>query len=177
VRRKRSQSDFQAKIQAHLQLEADQLQADGMGRIEAEAAARRRFGNRTSAEERLYESGRRLWWGHLARDLRFAARMLTKDRRFSTLAILGLALGIGISTAIFTLIDASVHVNRIPQDPKSYVGITRIVEGRVRGDFAYFEFACFRDRATTLRMVSAESGRHQFVLISPSSGEAQEAQG
>jgi predicted permease len=176
VRRKRNQSDFQAEIQAHVQLEADQLRADGMSRAEAEAAARRAFGNRTRAEERFYESGRCLWWDHLVRDLRFAARLLAKDRRFSVLAILGLALGIGISTAIFTLIDASVHVNQV-QDPKSYVGITRIAGGRVHGDFSYFEYGYFRDRATTLRMVSAESGRHRFLMIPPSAGEAQEAQG
>lgn len=177
MRRKRNQSDFQAEIQAHVELEADQLQAEGMSRAEAEAAARRAFGNRTRAEERFYESGRSLWWDHLARDLRFAARVLAKDRRFSGLAILGLALGIGISTAIFTMIDASVHVNQVQEDSKSYVGITRIAGGRVYGDFSYSEYGYFRDRTTTLRMVSAESFRHRFLMIPPSGGEAQEAQG
>jgi predicted permease len=177
VRRKRNRSDFQAEIQAHVQLEADQLQADGMSRAEAEAAARRALGNRTRVEERFYESGRCLWWDHLVRDLRFAARLLAKDRRFSVLAILGLALGIGISTAIFTMINASLHVNQVREDPKSYVGITRIIGGRVEGGFSYFEYGYFRDRATSLRMVSAESGRHRFLMIPPSAGEAQEAQG
>jgi predicted permease len=177
MRRKRNQWDFQAELQAHVQIEADQLQADGMSPAEAEAAARRAFGNRTRAEERFYESGRTLWWDHLVRDLRFAARVLAKDRRFSVLAILGLALGIGISTAIFTMIDASVRVNQVQTDPKSYVGITRIVGGHVDGGFSYFDYGYFRDRATTLRMVSAESGRHRFLMIPPSAGEAQEAQG
>ena len=177
MRRKRNQADFQQEIQAHMQFEADQLQADGMTRAEAEAAARRAFGNRTRAEERFYESRRSLWWDHLVRDLRFAARLLAKDPRFSILAILGLALGIGISTAIFSMIYASVNSNRVAEDPKSYFGITRIAGGRVRGDFSYLEYGYFRDHATCLRMVSAESGRHRMLMIPPSGGEAQEVQG
>ena len=125
---KRKPADFQAEIEAHLQLEADQLKADGLNPREADAAARRAFGNRTRAEEQFYESGRWMLWDHLARDLRFALRMLAKDPRFSTLAILGLALGIAVSTAIFTLIHASVQVNEVRQDPNSYVGLTRIIK-------------------------------------------------
>jgi predicted permease len=178
VRRKRNQSDFQAEIEAHVQLEADQFQAAGMNRAEAEAAARRAFGNRARAEERFYESGRWLWLDHLARDLRFAVRLLAKDRVFSVLAILGLALGIGINTAIFTSIDTTVHANQAQaQDPKSYVGITEIADGHFPEDYSYLEYSYFRDRATTLRMVSAESGRNLFLLIPPSGGEAQVAQG
>ena len=99
---KRKRGDFREEIEAHLQLEAEQLRAEGLSPGEAEAAARRAFGNRTRAEERFYESGRWMFWEHLWRDIRFAVRVLAKDRRFSTLAVLGLALGIGVSTAIFS---------------------------------------------------------------------------
>ena len=174
---KRKPADFQAEIEAHLQLEADQLKADGLNPREADAAARRAFGNRTRAEEQFYESGRWMLWDHLARDLRFALRMLAKDPRFSTLAILGLALGIAVSTAIFTLIHASVQVNEVRQDPNSYVGLTRMINGRAHGNFTYAEYGYFRDHATTLRAVAAESGREQFLMGPISGGEAEEAQG
>ena len=49
--------------------------------------------------------------------------MLAKDPRFSTLAVLGLALGIAVSTAVFTLINASLQANGVRQDASSYVGI------------------------------------------------------
>jgi hypothetical protein len=42
---KRKQQDFHAEIEAHLELEADQLRADGMPPDEALAAARQAFGN------------------------------------------------------------------------------------------------------------------------------------
>lgn len=177
MRNKRDQSDFRAEIDAHLQLEADRLEAEGMARPEAEAAARRAFGNRTGAEERFFESKRWLWWDNVGRDVRFAARLIAKDRLFSALAIVGLALGIGISTAIFTMIHASVNVNQVQVDPSSYAGITRMAGGRVRGDFTYTEYSFFRDHSETLAMVSAESGRRRLLVVPHPGAEAEEAQG
>jgi hypothetical protein len=63
--RKRKQQDFQAEIEAHLQLEADQLRAEGKPPAEALANARRAFGNRTIAEERFQEASGWLWLKHL----------------------------------------------------------------------------------------------------------------
>jgi len=110
--RRRKAEDFRAEIEAHLQLEADELRAEG--HANAEHAARRAFGNQTTTEEKFYEAGRWMWFEHLARDVRFAARVLLKDLRFSVLATVGLALGIGTSTAIFALINASLVENDEP---------------------------------------------------------------
>jgi macrolide transport system ATP-binding/permease protein len=174
---RRKRTDFGAEIEAHLQLEADQFRAEGLTAGEAEAKARRAFGNRTRAEERFYESGRWLFWDHLVRDLRFAVRMLGKDPRFSTLAVLGLALGIAVTTAVFTLINASVEANEVRQDANSYVGLTRVINGRAYGNFSYSEYCYYRDRATTLRTVTAESGRERFLMGQTNGGEAEEVQG
>src|SRR5215467_10465509 len=100
MRNKRKDADFGREIEAHLQLEADRLRAEGLAPEEAMAAARRAFGNRTRAEEQFYESRRWMLWEHLVRDVRFAMRLLAKDAVFTTLGVLGLALGIGVSTAI-----------------------------------------------------------------------------
>jgi len=73
MRRKRKQQDFQAEIEAHLQLEADQLRAEGKPPAEAMANARRAFGNRTIAEERFQEASGWLWLKHLIQDVCFGA--------------------------------------------------------------------------------------------------------
>ena len=180
---KRKQRDFNAEIDVHLQLETDELVSEGLSPSNAQRAARRTFGNRMSAQERFYESTHWMLWDHLVRDLRFAARVLSKDARFTVLATVGLALGIGLSAAIFTLINAVVQTETAQmKDPASNVGLNRSVKGFREGiELSYPDYRHYRDHATSFRVVKAESFRFGFVL-SPLAGgktgaEADDVQG
>ncbi len=102
----RPQSDFSEELQAHLAIEIDRLRAEGLGEEEADRQARRNLGNLAIAGERFYESRRWLWLDHFLQDTRQTFRRMRKAPAFTITVILTLALGIGATTSIFTLVHA-----------------------------------------------------------------------
>jgi macrolide transport system ATP-binding/permease protein len=107
-RRRRSAEDFAEEIKAHLALEEDELKSEGVGKDEARRRARSEFGSVSAARERFYLKDRIKWLDNLARDARFAIRQLIKNPGFALAAIVVLALGMGVSVAIFGFVDAAL---------------------------------------------------------------------
>ncbi len=107
-RRRRSADDFAQEIQSHLELEADELQHEGVSADEARRRAKVEFGNVQAAEERFNLKDRAEWFDNLLRDLKFAMRQMVKNPGFALTAVLVLALGIGASVAIFAFVDAAL---------------------------------------------------------------------
>jgi hypothetical protein len=103
---RRSHRDFRNEIESHLQLEIERLIDEGLSPQDAEARARQNFGNVTCVAERFYETNRLLWLDNLWKDLTYAARALLRQPMLVAVACLSLALGTGLNTAFFALIDS-----------------------------------------------------------------------
>ena len=129
-RGRRTAKDFDAEIDAHLQLEIERLQQeDGLSAEEARSAARRAFGNVTRVEERFYEATHPLWWDHLRQDGRYALRTLKKAPGFAITAIATMAIGIGATTAIFSVVEATLLRPLPYPDPGRLVSVAADMPG------------------------------------------------
>src|ERR1700730_11795772 len=149
--------ELDEELRADLEREVEERMESGMSRAEAEASARRAFGNFTLVKDITRE----MWgWRSLerfAQDVRYALRLLRRNPGFTLAVALSIALGVGAETAVFSVVNAVLLRPLAFPDPDRLVAITEHPSGGA-GDRATVsgpDFADFHDQSTSFDRLAA----------------------
>jgi predicted permease len=146
--RGREQQRLEEELGFHLDRQIADNLAAGMSAAEARSAAVQAFGNMLTIRDQTHNTWNWTWLERLLQDIRFALRQLTSAPGFTLVAVLTLALGIGATTALFTLVYQvvlrSIPVSRPNELYKVGKENSCCVEGGLQHDWSMFSFDLYR---------------------------------
>ena len=194
----RAQTDreLDEELREYVRMATDRNLLAGMIPDEARRVAHAQVGSIEAVKERVRDVGWESVVESLFQDLRFGLRMLSRNVGFTVAAILALALGIGVNTAVFTAYKAMVARPLDARDPGKMVNLALT---RPSGDttftFSYPDYEAYRDAVHSFggliafntehltlanagsivsqRAAAAESPLGRLGLLSPGIGNAE----
>ncbi len=146
------------ELQVHLDLLADEYVARGMARGDARLAARKAFGGVDQVKERCRDQRGLPALDGLLQDVRAAARLFARDRWLTTATVAALAIGMGGSATMFSLIY-SMNFRELPfEDPAELVAVGGEPNRAQRALVPFAVFEAWRTASTTLAAMAAHVG-------------------
>lgn len=169
-RRDERESEFDEELRFHLAMREQRNLDQGMPPGDARRRARLRFGNPAVWRERLSEIDLLLLPQTVWQDVRFGGRLLLRNFAFTAMAVVALAIGIGVNTAAFTAYKAFFARKLDARDPERMVNTAvALRSGAFEPAFSYPDYLVYRDQVHSFQGVIATS-LPQFLTISVQGG-------
>jgi predicted permease len=149
--RRRDDAEFEAELANHVALDTEDGLRAGLSEAEARRRALIRLGCAEQARQSYRERRTLPWIERLMQDVRFGLRMMARNRAYTAVAVLTLAVGIGVSATAFTWIDA-VMLQPLSgvTDPASLVTLESVTPNNGLVPNSYPDYIDFRDRLKLL---------------------------
>jgi len=154
------------EVRFHLEKKVERLVREGMREDEAWAEARRRFGDVDDVKARMAREGeagmgRLEVWDRIRQDVRYAIRQLLRSPGFTVVTVLTLALGIGATTAIFSVVDG-ILIRPLPFPRPEQLTVVWADRSRAGGPvdewMNFPNYVDLKERTRTLQAVGAWDG-------------------
>lgn len=145
-RRKRMLDGLDQDFRDHITQETQDNIARGMSREEARFAALRKFGNVAQIREHIRSVWSAMWIEQLLQDVRYGIRKLRKSPGFTFVAIVALAIGIGVNAVVFTGYRATFGRTIDAHNPGEIANLALIrPSGATSFLFSYPDYGDYRD--------------------------------
>jgi predicted permease len=169
-RQRQMERDLREELETHRAMRQAELEARGLPPTDASPASRRAMGNMTLAREDARAAWIAPWLETIWQDSRYGARMLRRNPGFASVAVVTLGLGIGATTALFSLADTVLWKPLPVANPEQLVFLERH-PGRVFGglkkfcDVSYPLLVALRERDPRIAGATTFNMRHMMVSI------------
>ncbi len=170
MHRKEREQGLDEEIRVHFDMAIRERIERGENPAEAEANARREFGNSTLVKEVTRDVWGWPWFEALPQDLRYGLRQLRRNPGFTVVAVLTLALGIGANTAIFSIVDA-VLLRSLPYPHPRQLVLMFDVPLKERDALSAISYRDFREIRGQNRVFSDVAGNSFHDLTLTGAGE------
>ncbi|HMG87673.1 MAG TPA: ABC transporter permease [Terracidiphilus sp.] len=155
---RRISGEFDAELQSHIEQHVDEAVQSGLNESEARRRALLSLGGAEQARQAYRDRATLPWLESVLRDVRYALRGFRRNPLFAITAILTLALGIGTTVAVFSVVD------RILFRPLPYAHDDRLVSVGLTAPIIPQEFVLggwyyeWRDHQTPFTALTSEAG-------------------
>ena len=163
--RKRSrQCELDEELRFHLERATEAKIAAGMTTVEARRQALIEFGGVERSREQCHEQRPGWWWGTVAQDVRYALRGFRRNPAFTVTVIATLALGIGATTAVFSVVDR-ILFRSLPYAHDDRIVSLGLVQSLEKQEFTLGGFFYeWRDNQKPFASVTFEQGTSECNL-------------